>query len=315
MRATARVSPRSSPSSIEEHAAKGTLQPGDDPYVPPPAPDTALRFPGKAVALPDGSFIVSDTANHQVVHLEADLETERARWGGRGSFNEPQGVLLATPAVRRRARHRPARRRLGEPPAQGNPLLRQQHPHPRRDRQTAARTHWRRPGPDPGLSTPWDLAWLGERLLIAMAGTHQLWAWTPGDTIEQSMIEVVGGTANEGLRDGDAHQAWFAQPSGLCTSADGRRVWIADSETSALRVDHSWRRRRAHRRDPRRHGPVRLRPPRRAGRAGAAPAPPRRHRAARRVGRDQRHLQRGDPPLRPCSQRRVDARSRPRRAK
>src|SRR4029078_11177747 len=55
---------------IEEHRAKGTLQPGDDPYVAPPAPDTALRFPGKAVALPDGSFVVSDTADHQVVHLE-----------------------------------------------------------------------------------------------------------------------------------------------------------------------------------------------------------------------------------------------------
>jgi DNA-binding beta-propeller fold protein YncE len=29
--------------------------------------------------------------------------------------------------------------------------------------------------------------------------------------------------------------AWFAQPSGLATSADGARLWVADSETSALR--------------------------------------------------------------------------------
>ena len=86
------------------------------------------------------------------------------------------------------------------------------------------------------LSSPWDLAWLGERLVIAMAGTHQLWAWTPGDTIEQSVVEVVAGTTNEGLRDGDAHEAWFAQPSGLSASADGARVWVADSETSALRA-------------------------------------------------------------------------------
>jgi thiol-disulfide isomerase/thioredoxin len=60
---------------VEEHRAKGTLQPGDDPYVPPHAAHTALRFPGKAVALPDGSFVVSDSANHEVVHLEADLDT------------------------------------------------------------------------------------------------------------------------------------------------------------------------------------------------------------------------------------------------
>ena len=32
-----------------------------------------------------------------------------------------------------------------------------------------------------------------------------------------------------------ADEAWFAQPSGLAVSADGRRLWVADSETSALR--------------------------------------------------------------------------------
>ena len=221
---------------IEEHAAKGTLQPGDDPYVPPPPADTRLRFPGKAVAMGDGSFIVSDTSNHQVVHLEADLETERARWGDRGSFNEPQGVLLATPAVRDglgidllvadSVNHQLKGIRFSD-----NSI----HTLAGTGRQLRERTGGG-PALTQDLSTPWDLAWLGERLLIAMAGTHQLWAWTPGDTIEESMIEVVGGTANEGLRDGDAHQAWFAQPSGLYTSADGGRVWIADSETSALRA-------------------------------------------------------------------------------
>ena len=68
-----------------------------------------------------------------------------------------------------------------------------------------------------------------------MAGTHQLWALTLGETPEQGTVEVVAGTSNEGLVDGPAPQAWFAQPSGLATSADGTRVWIADSETSALR--------------------------------------------------------------------------------
>ncbi len=220
---------------IEEHAAKGTLQPGDDPYVPPPPADTALRFPGKAVALEDGSVIVSDTSNHQVVQLEADLETERARWGDRSSLNEPQGVLLATPAVRDRlgidlvvadsVNHQLKGIRFSD-----NTV----HTLAGTGRQLRERTGGG-PALTQDLSTPWDLAWLGERLLIAMAGTHQLWAWSPGDTIEQGMVEVVGGTANEGLRDGRADQAWLAQPSGLCASADGARVWIADSETSALR--------------------------------------------------------------------------------
>src|SRR5690606_31123635 len=37
---------------IAVHEAKGTLRRGQGPYVPPPPPDTVLRFPGKAVALP-----------------------------------------------------------------------------------------------------------------------------------------------------------------------------------------------------------------------------------------------------------------------
>ena len=79
---------------IAEHSAKGTLRQGDSPYAAPPPPETALRFPGKAAVLPDGSFVVSDTAHHEVVHLEADLVTERARFGGPGVLNEPQGVLV-----------------------------------------------------------------------------------------------------------------------------------------------------------------------------------------------------------------------------
>jgi len=84
---------------IAEHREKGTLRSGDTPYVPPPARESALSFPGKLVALPDGSVIVSDTAHHQVVHLEGDLETERARWGSAEVFNEPQGLLLLPEAV------------------------------------------------------------------------------------------------------------------------------------------------------------------------------------------------------------------------
>ena len=51
-------------------------------------------------------------------------------------------------------------------------------------------------------------------------------------------LEVLGGTTNEGLRDGPVQDAWFAQPSGLATAADGARLWVADSETSALRSLH-----------------------------------------------------------------------------
>jgi hypothetical protein len=44
---------------------------------------------------------------------------------------------------------------------------------------------------------------------------------------------VTAGTTNEGLVDGPGAEAWFAQPSGLAATPE--RLWLADSETSALR--------------------------------------------------------------------------------
>ena len=222
---------------VAEHAAKGTLRRGNGPYAPPPLQQSALRFPGKVALLPDGSFVVSDTAHHQVVQLEADLETERRRWGGPGVFDEPQGVLLLPTEVAARVGYdvlvadsvnhqvkgislshneictvagsgRPLRRREG-----GGPALEQD------------------------LSTPWDLAWCDGRVVIAMAGIHQLWALTVDADPALGRLEVLAGTTQEGLRDGPGDAAWLAQPSGLATSADGQRIWVADAETSALR---SW---------------------------------------------------------------------------
>ncbi|MBR7672665.1 alkyl hydroperoxide reductase, partial [Streptomyces daliensis] len=87
------------------------------------------------------------------------------------------------------------------------------------------------PAREVALSSPWDVAWFGDRVWIAMAGVHQLWTYDPAD----GTVRAAAGTTNEGLVDGPAAEAWFAQPSGLSASPDGERLWIADSETSALR--------------------------------------------------------------------------------
>ncbi len=81
------------------------------------------------------------------------------------------------------------------------------------------------------LSSPWDVAWSQElaAFVVAMAGNHTLWAFDG----KEGSIEHLAGTMNEGLQDGPTLEAWFAQPSGLA-AAPGR-LWIADSETSALR--------------------------------------------------------------------------------
>jgi thiol-disulfide isomerase/thioredoxin len=219
---------------ITEHDAKGTLHRGTGPYVPPAAPDTVLRFPGKAIELADGNLLVSDSARHSLVELAPDGETviRRIGSGERGRpFNEPQGLCLLPAQVAEVAGYdvvvadtvnhqlRGLRLETGEVTliaGTGKP--------------------WRSTVDDHAhdalaadLSSPWDLAWYGDRIIVAMAGIHQLWWFDP---IKRT-VGVYAGTTVESLRDGPLPDVWMAQPSGL--AAAGQRLWIADSETSALR--------------------------------------------------------------------------------
>ncbi|MFJ2017414.1 MULTISPECIES: NHL domain-containing thioredoxin family protein [Streptomyces] len=220
----------------EEHAAKGTLRRGDGPYVAPEPEPTTLRFPGKALLLPSGNLLVSDTTRHQLVELAADGETVVRRIGSgvRGfsdgpadaaGFNEPQGLALldeGAVVVADTVNH--ALRRLDLATGEVTTLA-------------GTGKQWWQGSPTSGparevdLSSPWDVAVFGGRVWTAMAGVHQLWTYDPAtDT-----VAVAAGTTNEGLVDGPGAEAWFAQPSGLAVSADGERLWLADSETSALR--------------------------------------------------------------------------------
>src|SRR5262249_43011805 len=81
------------------------------------------------------------------------------------------------------------------------------------------------------LSSPWDVAWYDDKVIVAMAGIHQLWWFDP----VTRTVGAYAGTTVEALRDGPLHEAWLSQPSGLSASPDGSRLWIADAESSALR--------------------------------------------------------------------------------
>ena len=81
-----------------------------------------------------------------------------------------------------------------------------------------------------GLRSPWDLAWNGELLFIAMAGSHQIWFHDPAT----EETDVYAGTGRELRVDGPVDRAAFAQPSGLAL-VDGS-LYIADSEISSIRA-------------------------------------------------------------------------------
>lgn len=85
-------------------------------------------------------------------------------------------------------------------------------------------------GSEVSLNSPWDLMILGSHLYIAMAGCHQIWRMRLNDFY----AEVYAGSGIEGLLDGPILNASLAQPSGITT--DGRAVYFADSEVSAIRV-------------------------------------------------------------------------------
>jgi DNA-binding beta-propeller fold protein YncE len=84
-------------------------------------------------------------------------------------------------------------------------------------------------GQEVSLSSPWDLALIDQRLWIAMAGTHQLWALD----LATGHVGVAAGTGAESIHDGPLQEATFAQPSGLSVR-DGV-LYVADSESSAVR--------------------------------------------------------------------------------
>jgi len=230
---------------IEEHAAQGTLRRGDSPYVSALPATTELRFPGKAILLADGAVLVSDSGHHSLVVLENDLETVRNRvgTGERGladggltaaRFSEPQGLCLLPKEIAARVGYDVVVADTVNHALRGLRLA-------DLSVRTIAGTGRQRLTPldstfqaavDVELSSPWDVAWWPgiERVVVAMAGTHQLADFDPiGGT-----LGLLAGTGHEGLVDGGFDAAWFAQPSGL--AVDGNHLWVADSETSALRI-------------------------------------------------------------------------------
>ena len=231
------------------YRAAGSLQPGDDPYVAPAATPGTLRFPAKAIRLPDGSVLVADAGSYRLVQLPADASEQMMGAGGdedavairvigsglRGSadggpgeaeFAEPNGLCLLPAAVAEQVGYDVVVADSAHHLLRGVRLA-----------DGMVRTlagdgrQWMQGDGTASLSTPWDVAWFADRVWIAMAGIHQLWTFDPAS----GAVEVAAGTTTEGLEDGAAGSAWFAQPSGLAVSADGTTLFVADAETSSVR--------------------------------------------------------------------------------
>jgi hypothetical protein len=84
------------------------------------------------------------------------------------------------------------------------------------------------------LNSPWDIFIVGNTGYIAMAGPHQIWTID----LKTNRMETFAGSGHEARRDGDRHEAAFAQPSGITGEVIGEhvtRLFVADSEISSVR--------------------------------------------------------------------------------
>lgn len=200
-------------------------------------PEGTLSFPGKVLADSAGRrLFIADTNHHRIAI--ADIESGQiSTFIGSGrpgladgdreaaAFHYPQGMALsadgATLYLADTGNH--ALRRIdlatGEVSTLAGTGL-QPHRYPHRGG-TA---------PTVALSSPWDLALIGDMLYIAMAGSHQLWLME----LSRGTLRPFAGNGREGTRDGPLALAELAQPSGLAPDGAGH-LYFADSEASSVR--------------------------------------------------------------------------------
>jgi thiol-disulfide isomerase/thioredoxin len=195
-----------------------------------------LAFPGKVLADAESDrLFVADSGHHRIViatltgEVQQIVGTGQAGWQdgsvNTAQFAAPQGMafdrdrqwLYVADTENHLIRRVDLKREMVETIAGTGQQSRNIRPH-------------RGYGLDIALNSPWDLVRVGDSLLIAMAGSHQIWELRLGT----KMIRTYSGTGAEFRVDGSVEAAAFAQPSGLAT--DGRELFVADSEISSIRA-------------------------------------------------------------------------------
>jgi sugar lactone lactonase YvrE len=214
----------------------GTLKPAALDLTPLPEPKGRFLFPGKLKPVPghDKRWVLADGGHNQIVLLD-DSGKELERYGNgeaglldgaknEARFNHPQGVIASSDAIFVADTESHAIRRIDLASGAVTTLAGTG----QRGRQLGAPA----PGHLTALASPWDLEKKGDELYFANAGTHQIGVLD----LKSGTVTALAGTGEEGLRDGRALSASMAQPSGLALSADGNTLYVADSESSAVRA-------------------------------------------------------------------------------
>ncbi len=195
---------------------------------------TPLYFPGKVLADKNSNrLFIADSTHHRIVIT--DLQGKKIAVAGTGeegakdgpfseaTFSDPQGMTLVgnTLYVSDRKNHMIRALDLEKKTVKVAAGTGKQDRFGRGNSGLALKT---------GLNSPWDLLHFKGDIFIAMAGHHQIWKYN----LEKDVVSPYAGDGRENIYDATLANSSFAQPSGLDT--DGKTLFVADSETSAIRA-------------------------------------------------------------------------------
>ena len=218
---------------LEKHSKAGTLAPKPIEIERPKVADKkTLSYPGKLAFSPDKKMIaVSDSNHNRILVLDIDGKIKHVVGSGergfvdgnfeKASFFRPQGVLWKDDKIYVAGTENHSLREIDLLTKNVSTLA-----------GTGRQGQWMQAGGDgrsTALSSPWDLAYNDKKIFIAMAGSHQIWAYN----VENRKVEPFAGSGYENIVDSNLHDSQFAQPSGL--SIYDNYLFVADSEVSAIR--------------------------------------------------------------------------------
>ena len=217
---------------VQEFDGLGVLDRSPLTNVKEREPGSPLSFPGKVLAdEASGRLVISDSNHNRI--LVATLEGEVQAVIGSGEagladgdfsearFDHPQGVALDGDTLYVADTENHSVRMVDLASKRVDTVA-----------GTGRQARGSRQGGDPrtsDLSSPWDLLLHDDTLYIAMAGIHQLWSLD----LRGKVVGPYAGNGREAPVDGPLLTASLDQPSGI--TADGGKLYFADSEASAIR--------------------------------------------------------------------------------